>query len=325
MTLILFDLDDTLLGNEMNNFIPAYLQSLAKRMAAVADPTELIKTLLMATRQMVDNLDPSLTLEDRFDTAFYPTLGLDRQDVQCIIDSFYEIDFPRLKDLTQVRPDSVKVVEQIIARGDQAAIATNPLFPSTAILQRLSWAGFPNAQAIFRLIPSYDTFHFAKPNPAYFAEFLAQLGWPNIPVVMVGNDIDMDIRAACQLDMPVFWISNGEAAKWCGEGDIPPHGEITDLIPWLETISPKPIQRSLTTPCALLAVLRSTPAALDTIYRQNYAKYAKSPNQQGGRLDVPIYQLRDLDREKNLPNLQKIIGEQGLTQLNSAVRSINKY
>ena len=108
MTLILFDLDDTLLGNEMNNFIPAYLQSLAKRMAAVADPAELIKTLLMATRQMVENLDPSHTLEDRFDAAFYPALGLLRQDVQSIIDSFYEIDFPRLQGLTQFLPNSVK-------------------------------------------------------------------------------------------------------------------------------------------------------------------------------------------------------------------------
>jgi FMN phosphatase YigB (HAD superfamily) len=326
LTLILFDLDDTLLGNEVNNFIPAYLQSLAKRMASVADPTELTKTLLMATRQMVDNLDPSQTLEDRFDAVFYPTLGLLRQEVQSIIDSFYEIDFPRLKGLTQYLPNSVKVVEQVMARGDRVAIATNPLFPSTAILQRLSWAGFPNAQALFELIPSYHTFHFAKPNPAFFAEFLAQLGWPTIPVVMVGNDIEMDIGAACQLGMPVFWIANGEAAKWNGEGDVPPHGNITDLIPWLETISPQPIQKSCNTPCALLAVLRSTPAALDTIYRQQTTNCDSRTGLQAGSLDEVICHLRDMDREDNLPRLQNIISEQSPTRWHNEISTnIYKY
>jgi FMN phosphatase YigB (HAD superfamily) len=326
LTLILFDLDDTLLGNEVNNFIPAYLQSLAKRMASVADPTELTKTLLKATRQMVDNLDPSQTLEDRFDAVFYPTLGLLRQEVQSIIDSFYEIDFPRLKGLTQYLPNSVKVVEQVMARGDRVAIATNPLFPSTAILQRLSWAGFPNAQTLFELIPSYHTFHFAKPNPAFFAEFLAQLGWPTIPVVMVGNDIEMDIGAACQLGMPVFWIANGEAAKWNGEGDVPPHGNITDLIPWLETISPQPIQKSCNSPCALLAVLRSTPAALDTIYRQQTTNCDCRTGLQAGSLDEVMCHLRDMDREDNLPHLQKIISEQSPTRWHNEISTnIYKY
>ena len=214
MTLILFDLDDTLLGNEMNNFIPAYLQALAKRMAKVADPSVLVKTLLSATRQMIENPRPDQTLEKIFDTAFFPPLGLIRQDVQGIIDSFYAEDFPALRGLTQLRPEAVRVVEQIIKRGDQTAIATNPLFPRTAIMQRLSWAGLPAEQVPFVLIPSYETFHFAKPNPAFFAEFLAQLGWPKIPVLMVGNDIESDITAARQIGLPVFWMTAEGTSTW---------------------------------------------------------------------------------------------------------------
>jgi len=53
----------------MNNFIPAYLQSLAKRMSAVANPEVLIKALLSATRQMIENLNPDQTLEEKFDAA----------------------------------------------------------------------------------------------------------------------------------------------------------------------------------------------------------------------------------------------------------------
>ena len=309
MTLLLFDLDDTLLGNEMNNFIPAYLQALAKRMAGVADPTVLIKTLLSATRQMIENPSPNQTLEEKFDAAFYPPLNLIRQDVQGIIDAFYVEDFPKLQGLTQLRPDAVRVVEQIIKRGDQAAVATNPLFPRAAILQRLSWAGMPAEEVPFTMIPSYKTFHFAKPNPAFFAEFLAQLGWPKIPIVMVGNDVESDIGAARQLGLPVFWVINKGASTWNGQGAIPPHGEITDLIPWMDRSSPEPLQTNFTTPNALLAVLRSTPAALDTLCRQKNVDLERRSTQGEWSVGEVLCHLRDVDAEVNIPRLDKVLKE----------------
>lgn len=309
MTLLLFDLDDTLLGNEMNNFIPAYLQALAHRMSVVADPAVLIKTLLSATRQMIENPSHDHTLEQKFDAAFYPVLGLRRQDVQGIIDDFYAEDFPGLRGLTQYRPEAVRVVGQVVKRGDTAAIATNPLFPRTAIVQRLNWAGFQADEFPFAMIPSYETFHFAKPNPAYFAEFLGQLGWPKIPVVMVGNDVDMDIGAARQLGLPVFWISGDGASSWNGPGVEPPHGELTDLLAWLDRSNVEPLQANFTSPGALLAVLRSTPAALATLCRQTGIDLQTRPSQSEWSPGEVLCHLKDVDAEVNLVRLKKVITE----------------
>ena len=309
MTLLLFDLDDTLLGNEMNNFIPAYLQALAKRMAQVADPVVLIKTLMSATRQMVENPSPDQTLEEKFDTAFYPPLGLVRHEVQLIIDAFYAEDFPDLRGLTQFRPEAVRVVRQLLDRGDQAALATNPLFPRTAILQRLGWAGLPLDEIPFALVPSYETFHFAKPNPAYFAEFLAQLGWPKIPVVMVGNDVESDIGAARQLGLPVFWMTNDGTSAWNGQGGVPPHGGLTDLIPWMDASSTEPLPTNFTNHNALLAVLRSTPAALATLCHPQGSNLGKRPAVDEWSPSEVLCHLRDVDAEVNLQRLQKVVNE----------------
>jgi FMN phosphatase YigB (HAD superfamily) len=309
VALLLFDLDDTLLGNDMNSFIPAYLQALANRMEVVADPSVLIKTLMAATRQMVEDPSPEKTLEEKFDAAFFPSLGLIRQEVQGIIDAFYAEDFPKLQSLTQFRPEAVSVVQQLLARGDQAAVATNPLFPRTAILQRLIWAGLPASEVPFALIPSYETFHFAKPNPAYFAEFLAQLGWPKIPVVMVGNDVDSDIGAARQLGLRVFWMTNNGASSWNGQDTIPPHGELTDLISWMDASTTEPLPTNFTSPNALLAVLRSTPAALVTLCRQNSSILARRPAPDEWSPSEVMCHLRDVDSEVNLPRLQKVTKE----------------
>ncbi len=310
MALVLFDLDDTLLGNEMNRFISAYLQALAQRMAQVSDPIVMVRTLMAATRQMVDNPKPDKTLQQVFDEAFYPALGVTRQEVQGIIDAFYAEDFPKLKGLTQLLPDAVSVVEQIIEHGDQAAIATNPLFPLTAILQRLSWAGLPPDQIPYALIPSYETFHFTKPNPAYFAELLAQLGWPKIPVVMVGNDVEMDINAARQLGLPVFWITNDGGSDWNGEGSLPPHGKLTDLLPWMEASLPEPMGTNFPTPQALSAVLRSTPAAMATLCQRGGPDLGKRPGKDEWSPGEVLCHLRDVDTEVNLPRIQKVIEEQ---------------
>jgi FMN phosphatase YigB (HAD superfamily) len=309
VALLLFDLDDTLLGNEMNSFVPAYVQALAERMAIVADPLTLIKTLMSATHRMVEDQNPSQTLEEKFDATFYPSLGLVRQDVQGIIDHFYAEDFPRLQELTRLKPDAVRVVKKLLDRGDQAAVATNPLFPRTAILQRLSWAGLPADQVTFALIPSYETFHFAKPNPAYFAEFLGQLGWPKIPVIMVGNDIESDIGAARKLGLPVFWMNTDGNSDWTGQGTIPPHGEFTDLIPWLDSSTNEPLPTNFTSSSALLAVLRSTPAVLATLCRQRITILGERPAAKEWSSSEVLCHLRDVDKEVNLTRLQKVIHE----------------
>jgi FMN phosphatase YigB (HAD superfamily) len=310
VTLILFDLDDTLLGNEMNNFIPAYVQALANRMSVVSDPAVLIKILLSATRQMIENLHPGKTLEEKFDEAFYPNLNLARPEVQGIIDSFYTEDFPKLRGLTQFRPEAVRVVEEIIHRGDQAAIATNPLFPRTAIEQRLGWAGLPPGQVPFAMVPSNETFHFAKPNPAYYAEYLAQLGWPKTPVIMVGNDIESDIKAASQIGIPVFWITDDGESAWVEKAPLPPYGNLTDLIPWMDKSSHEILQTNFSTPDALLAVLRSTPAALDTLRQRKNADLDKRPFQGEWSISEVICHLRDVENEVNLPRLNMVIQEE---------------
>ena len=294
----------------MGNFVPAYLQALARRMAGVADPTILVKTLLSATRQMVENNSPDRSLEQVFDASFFPRLGLIRQEVQEIIDEFYAEDFPKLQALTELRPQAIEIVEKIIDRGDQAAIATNPLFPRTAILQRLAWAGLPPEQVPFALIPSYETFHYAKPNPAYFAEFLAQLGWPKIPILMVGNDVELDISAARQLGLPVFWLSNDGASSWNGQGNVPPHGKLSDLLPWMEKSFIEPLQTNFATSQALLAVLRSTPAALATLCSQHIAILGQRPEANEWSPSEVLCHLRDVDAEVNLPRMQKVINEQ---------------
>jgi FMN phosphatase YigB (HAD superfamily) len=72
---ILFDLDDTLLANPMDTFVPAYFRELTEFMAGELPPDLLIDQLLRATRAMDDNDDPVQSNEQAFAEAFFPGLG----------------------------------------------------------------------------------------------------------------------------------------------------------------------------------------------------------------------------------------------------------
>jgi len=63
---ILFDLDNTLLGNSMATFVPAYFQALTRYVAHLIPPDRLLTELLRATRAMEANDGNGPTNEEAF-------------------------------------------------------------------------------------------------------------------------------------------------------------------------------------------------------------------------------------------------------------------
>jgi FMN phosphatase YigB (HAD superfamily) len=311
MTLtLLLDLDDTLLSNDMGTFIPAYLQALGNHLKTSLPPEKLIPTLLAATRAMLENNRPDRTLKQVFDQAFYPSLGVDPEQLRQPIESFYQESFPSLRNLTNPIPGAVDFVEAAINKGYRIAIATNPLFPRTAVLQRLQWAGLSPDIYPFLLIPSYEILHFAKPNPAYFAEVLAYLGWTDGQVLMVGDDPQLDFDASRRYGLAAYWI-NRSSSDYPTQF-LPPTaaGKLTDLQAWIDSLPEKFLEPKNDHHSSYLFTLRATPAAVETIIQEKTDKSLKErPTADEWCTTEVICHLRDVDNEINLPRIKCLIKE----------------
>ncbi len=311
MTLtLLVDLDDTLLGNKMETFIPAYLGALGKYLSDRVAPEKMVATMLAATRQMMVNNDPRQTLKQAFDPCFYPPLGLDELEMRAPLQEFYARFFPTIQGVTQFRPQAPEFVQAAAQRGYRVGIATNPLFPLTAINQRLVWAGLPPEENDFCLVPSYETFHFAKPNPAYFAEFLGRIGWPEGPILMVGNDGDHDVRGARSMGLPVFWVA--EPGEPYPEGIPHPNGSgsLAEVYSWIDSQPKETLLPDFNTVSAMIATLRGSPAALSHLLDgTSLDTWLYKPDPSAWSLTEIICHLRDVEREVNLPRLVKIASE----------------
>jgi FMN phosphatase YigB (HAD superfamily) len=304
---LLLDLDDTLLDTNMNVFIPAYFKALSGALANVVAPDTMLPALMGGTQAMMLNTDPCLSLKEVFDAHFFPELGLERGPLQHLIDIFYEDVFPGLGFMTHQVPEAIRLVDWAFEQGHRVAIATNPLFPLTAIQHRLRWAGLPPEKYPFALVSSYENFHFAKETVAYYPELLAQLGWPDDPVVMVGDDIEREVLPTQSAGLPVFWVrKTGQLSDLASV----PQGPLDSFRPWLEKTDPQSLKISIEIPPAVVACLRSTPAALSTLTGGLSAEAWKLVPQPGEWcLTEVICHLRDVEREVNLPRVRKVLAE----------------
>ena len=304
---LLLDLDNTLLDSNMDTFIPAYFQALSGFLKDQVEPELMLSALLSGTRKMMASNDASRTLQQVFDDEFFPKIGLVREEFQPIIDRFYEEVFPTLSYLTAPRPEAVELVEWALAQGMRLAVATNPLFPLAAIHHRMRWAGLPPEQVPFLVVSAYETFHFTKPNPAYFAEVLGRLGWPDGPVLMVGDDTGNDLPGATALGLATYWINASDVDAPSGIS-LAGRGSIGDLRPWLERTDLSTLEPDSSTSEALIALMLAAPASVSGLLTQVEGPNLKRrpvPNE--WNLTEILCHLRDTELEVNLPRLRMLL------------------
>lgn len=222
---ILFDLDDTLLGNLMDTFLPAYFQALTSYLDHLIPPERLIAQLMRATEAMDANYNRHVTNEEAFSSAFYPALRPDRTALEPVFQRFYVEEFPKLRPLTRRRREARLLVEWALERDRQVVVATNPLFPRVAVEQRLAWAGVPADEFDYALVTTYENMHATKSHPAYYREIMKRLDRRPGECLMVGDSWKLDVLPASSVGIDVYWVTDKDESpsadmKLAGQGTL---------------------------------------------------------------------------------------------------------
>ena len=206
ITTILFDLDGTLLPMDNDEFTKGYFKLLVKKLAPYGyEPQKLIDGIWSGTAAMVKN-DGTKTNEQAFWEKFSEMFGEKALADKPLFDEFYENEFQNAKTFCGYNPKAAVAVHTIKEMDFRIALATNPIFPSTATESRIRWAGFePND---FELYTTYENIGYCKPNPDYYREIAKRLGVSPEQCLMVGNDVTEDMEAAQTAGMSVFLLTD---------------------------------------------------------------------------------------------------------------------
>ena len=290
---LLFDLDDTLLDTNLESFVPAYFQALAQYVQGRVLPTVMLRSLIHGLGLMNESADPTRTLQEVFETDFYASLGIPKEELAAVFEKFYDEEFPLLAVHTRQRPQAVPLIEWAIQCGHRVAIATDPLFPRKATYDRLRWAGFDPER--FELVSTFEDFHFTKTHPAYYAEFLGRLGWTDGPVLMVGDNVQRDLLPASQLGLKTYFI---DGAADSSPGFEAGRGGLGDLRAWLESIDVSTLEPSFRSRTAITGIMLSTPAVLQSLTRSlTDEQWRHEPRRGDWAMNEIVCHLRDTEVE----------------------------
>lgn len=204
---ILFDLDGTLLPMVQDEFVKFYMPLLAKEYISKGVPVEpkkFIGAVWAGYEAMVKN-DGSRTNREAFWSYIDPELPVSVEESEKIALDFYETVFNEAKCTTNPTPLSDIIVKTARARGFQTYLATNPVFPQCATMNRIRWAGLDAED--FRVITTYEDCVYCKPNPEYFRMILNKFRLDPAECLMVGNDVEEDLSVR-QLGVKTFLVTN---------------------------------------------------------------------------------------------------------------------
>ena len=232
---ILFDLDGTLLPMVQDEFVKFYMPLLAKSYmnAGVSlDPKKFICAVWAGYEAMVKN-DGSCTNREAFWSYIEPELPISTEESEKIALNFYADEFNQAICTTKPNPVSNQIVKRAKERGFETYLATNPVFPRCATMNRIRWAGLDAED--FKVITTYETCTYCKPNPEYFRGILEEFSLEPSECLMVGNDVaeDLSIRS---LGVKTYLVTDTMENKKNLPIDAEYMGTLDELLKFIETI-----------------------------------------------------------------------------------------
>ncbi len=193
MKTILFDLDGTLLPLSMENFRKVYFPLLVKKGVEIGiDKDKMKQGVLGGLDAMVKN-DGSVANETVFWRFFEQATGVSVESVKDTFDDFYNNEFLMLKDVCEYTEFSRKIIDVLKEKGYKLILATNPILPLSANINRMAFVGLKPDD--FDYITSFENSTYCKPNPKYYEEIIEKNNLNPNECLMVGNNVLEDMIA----------------------------------------------------------------------------------------------------------------------------------
>lgn len=223
---VLFDLDGTLLPMDQEAMIERYMGLLAGFMANYDyEPKKLVNTIWESIGAMMAD-GTEKTNETVFWEYFRKVYGPRADTDRLAFEEFYATEFGKVRTVCGFNPEAGELIRWLKERGVRLILATQPVFPEIATMQRIRWAGLDPAD--FELVTTYENARFTKPNPAYYREILEKADLEPENCLMVGNDGRED-TAAERAGIEVFLLTDCLLREGEAELNRRPHGTFREL------------------------------------------------------------------------------------------------
>lgn len=230
---ILFDLDGTLLSMDTEEFIKKYFKALSVKLKDYFTSEEVFKYFWQSTQFMINDTNSNKTNEEAFFEDFFKHSKGKEEEISAILEDFYKNDFNKIQEVSQVSEEIVNSIKILKNKGYTLVVATNPLFPIAAILNRIEWAGLD--QDDFAFITSFEIMHACKPQIHYYQEILKTINKKANECLMVGNDIAEDMVAK-EIGIETYLVTDNLIGDINDNDNVDHQGSYKDFYKFVQNI-----------------------------------------------------------------------------------------
>lgn len=231
---VLFDLDGSLLYMDSDKFMNIYFKTICKVGFKYGyEPVGFIKSIMKGTQAMVLN-DGSKTNEEVFWETFEKLNPNYDKNIIKDLNNYYETDFNKVKDSCKSMDLAKVAVKKCKDLGLNITLATNPIFPRIATMNRIAWANLDPKD--FNLITTYENSSYCKPNLKYYESILNRFNYKPEETLMIGNDCSEDL-VINKLGVNVFLLTHCLINPDDVDLSNIPHGSFEDLLVYLDNLN----------------------------------------------------------------------------------------
>lgn len=230
---VCFDLDGTLLPMDIDEFLGAYFKDIAAYVERDGRDVEVFRAGFGAGVKAMASNDGSRLNADAYWGAFFKYVGGDSGAWKAFLDTYYETEFGCIGEDVVANPSAARAVNALVEKGYPVVLTTQPLFPETAVRQRVRWAGLD--PRVFARITHYENSRSIKPKLRYYAEDLAACSLRGEDVLMVGNNTVDDLVFA-GLGADVFLATDYLLNPVGVNMSRVAHGSMEEFANWVETL-----------------------------------------------------------------------------------------
>lgn len=190
---ILFDLDNTLILFNENEFYNQYFERIADSFNDVMPAAQFQEILKNATISLLQN-QGEVTNAQFFMDAFSTGIPDRREDWWLRFSHFYKTEFNSLEKIISLPESLHELFDFLVKTKIKLVLASNPIFPAEVQRQRLVWAGLEHIP--FYFITHIGNMSFCKPRFEYYQQICQKIDESPASCLMVGNDPVNDMVAA---------------------------------------------------------------------------------------------------------------------------------
>ncbi len=208
---VLFDLDGTLLNMGESAFEKEYLRRMVLflEQRCPVHGKALVKAVGYGAEAMKKS-DGTRRNALIFWEAFEQMSGKTREEMEPVITQYYQTDFSHIGDSYIPDADMQQAVQLLEQKGYQLLVATTPIVPRIANVQRVAWSGL--GDIAWKDITSFEDYNWSKPDLRYYRQICDRFGFDPQNCLMVGDSLQKDYPAT-ELGMDFYLILNEDSPE----------------------------------------------------------------------------------------------------------------